>query len=431
MTAPTNMRRKRRGRPVGRGTPIALIRAVGIAGILAGAAMALIGYFAPVKLPLRDYYNLTATLERADGLVDHTDIKMGGERIGQILDTRIEDRKVVARLQLDPGTGPLRSDLQLHIRPRGLLGVVYVEIVPGRKGPMLRDGAALPAVRTSSTIQLDDVLSTFDSPTRRRTQTLLRELGAGVVGRGDDVNKLLHDAPGYVSDLEAVAGTVNARAGSPTRFVRGAASALGAIDPARDELTASFDPSARALAPFRVEADAWRATLQQAPGTLATTRAELVRTDPLLVSLDRLSRRLTPALIPAPAAFTDTAALLREARPALRRVPATLRLVRKATTPTVTFARRVDTQLPLLARGLVPGLSISKEVAPHVCDLRSFLGHWAEHDALGDEALNYLRATVTIGSRESLGTDPVRRGEIKSNPYPAPCQGGWEHLFKP
>ncbi len=422
---------RRRGRPVGRGTPALLIRGVGVAGILAGAAMALTGYFAPTKLPLRDYYNLTATFERADGLVDHTDVKMGGVRIGQVLDSRIENRKVVARLQLDGGTGPLRSDLTLRVRPRGLLGVVYVEIVPGLKGEMLADNGRIPESRSTNTVQLDDVLATFDAPTRGRTQTLLRELGKGVAGRGDDVNQLLGQGPGYLENLTSVAQAVNARPGSATRFVQGAASALGALDPAKDELTATFDPAARALAPFRTEADDWRSTLEQSPQTLSQARTNLAATDPLLRSVDRLSRRLDVALRPAPEAFNDTAKFFAEARPALMRVPKTLTLARQATSPTVSLARRVDAQLPLLARGLVPGLSISKEVAPHSCDLRSFLGHWAEHDALGDEGLNYLRATVTIGSRESLGTDPVRRDEIFSNPYPAPCQGGWEHLSQP
>lgn len=421
--------RTRRGRRVGTPTSTLVVRATGIAGILAIAAMALIGYFAPSKLPFRSYYTLDATFTRADGLVNHTDVKLAGKRVGQVLDTHISDGKVKAQLQLDPSIKPLTSNLTLRIRPRGLLGVVYVEIVPGDGGRPLPDGGVIPAGRSVSATQLDDVLNTFDPATRQRTQTLLGQLGAGVAGRGDDLNRLLQQAPGYVADLEGAAGEVNAHAGATRGFVSGAADALSAFDQVRDPLGASLRPAARALAPFSDQAPQWRATLSQTPPTLSQTRVDLAQIDPLLDSVNRLADRLTPALAPAPAAFTATAAFFREARPALERLPRTLHLARAATPPAATFARRLDTQLPLLARGLRPGDAIATEVGPHGCDLRAFLGHWAEHDALGDEGLNYLRALVTLAPQEALSTDAKRRPDIYGDAYPPkPCTDGWEYL---
>jgi phospholipid/cholesterol/gamma-HCH transport system substrate-binding protein len=418
-------RRRRVGTPTGK----LVIRSTGLAGIAAIAAMALIGYFAPNRLPLRKYYNLQATFARADGLVDHTDVKLDGERIGQVLDTRIVDGTVKARLQLDAGVKPLTSTLTLRVRPRGLLGVVYVDIAPGPGGRPLPDGASIPAGRSVTTTQLDDVLNTLDPATRQRTQTLLRQLGDGVAGRGEDLNRLAQQAPGYVADLERAALAVNERVGATGRFVHATDRVLSATDAVREELSSSFDPAARALAPFADQAAQWRATLSAFPPTLVQARAHLASTDPLLDSLSRLATRLTRTLKPAPSALHATAGLLREARPALVKLPRTLALARRATPPTAAFARRLDTQLPLLARGLRPGNSIAKEVGPHGCDLRAFLGHWAEHDALGDEGLNYLRATVTLAPQEGVSTDTKRRPDIYGDAYPAkPCTAGWEYL---
>lgn len=409
-------------------TPVWIVRVVGVLGIAVMVAMALVGYFAPKQLPFRPYYDLQATFTRADGLVDHTDVKLNGERVGQVLDTRVVDGRVKARLQLDPKVRrTLSTALTLRIRPRGLLGVVYVDIQPGRGGRPLRDGEEIPAKSSQTTTQLDDVLKTLDPATRDRTQTLLAELGAGVAGRGDDVNRLALEAPSYVGHLRGAARAVNERRGATGRFVRAAGQTLGVVDGVRRELVAAFAPARRALDPFDTGADAWEAALASVPPTLRQGRQDLRNIDPLVISVDRLAERLDASLVAAPGALRSTAALLRDAKPALRRVPATLKLARSTTSPVVSLSRRLDSQLPLLARGLPPADAIAAEVGPHGCDLRAFLGHWAEHDALGDEGLNYLRALVTLAPQEALSVDTERRTDLYSNPYPdKPCTAGWE-----
>jgi phospholipid/cholesterol/gamma-HCH transport system substrate-binding protein len=423
---------RRRRREVSKVTPRWVVLGVGAAGALVLVVLAVVGYIAPNGLPLRSYYNLQANFSRADGLVTHTDIKLDGKRVGQVLRPRLKNGKVIADLQLDGGTAPLRSDSILRVRPRGLLGVVYVEIVPGAHGRILQDGAVIGAGpgRSTSTVQLDDVLSTFDRRTRIRAQTLLRELGSGVTSRGQDLNRLLAQGPGYAADIAATAQALNARAGAPGRFVRGSEQAFAALDPVRADLGASLDPSARSAAPFADRAEQWRETLSLAPGTLRTVRSGLATTDPLLVSVDRLAQQLTTTLEPAPRAFRDTGAFLREARPALARVPATLTLARRATDPTVTFAARLDTQLPLVSAALKPALPIARELGPRTCDFRAFFGHWAGMNSLGDEGLNYLRASASIGNDETLGTYQTKQPLTHSNPYPAPCEAGYEYLRK-
>lgn len=426
----TLLGRSPRRREVSKTTPRWVVLAVGAAGVVVLVALALIGYFAPNGLPLQSYYTLQGHFARADGLVSHTDVKLDGKRVGQVLHARIENGHAVAELQLDTSIRPLRADSILRVRPRGLLGVVYVEIVPGQHGAPLADGAPIGSGvgDSSSTVQLDDVLLTFDRRTRTRARTLLDELGKGVSGRGDGVNRLLAQAPGYVDDLAATAAAVNARPGSAARFIHGAARAFDGLAPVAPDLAASLDPSARSFAPFADRADDWRASLQAAPVTLSTVRDGLHVTDPLLVSISRLTHQLTATLRPAPAAFRDTGAFMRTARPALRRVPPTLKLARAATDPTVTLAAHLNAQLPLVAAALKPALPMVTTLGPRTCDFRNFLGHWAGMDDLGDEGLNYLRATVTIGSDESLGTYKDKQPLTHSNPYPAPCEAGYEFL---
>lgn len=415
-------------RPASKATPRAVILGLGVFGVLAVTAFAVLGYIAPSGIPGRSYYTVKANFARADGLVVHSDVKLGGRLVGQVLNPHIEDGHPVATLKLDADVAPLRSDTRLRVRPRGLLGVVYVEIAPGERGRPIPEGGSIPAKQTTPSIQLDDVLSTFDARTRMRTQTLLRQLGSGVVGRGEQLNTLLQQSPGYVHDFGSIAAAVNARPGSVTRFVQGAADLFTAIDPARVDLAAGFGPLAASFAPFVEQGQAWRAALGLAPQTLRVTRSGLLRTDPLLRSTDRLARQLTKTLDPAPRAFNATADLLKASRPSLQRLPATLALAREASVPTARLASRLDLNLPLLRAGLRPALPVARELGPRTCDFRSFLGHWGAMDSYGTSALNYLRASASIGSTESYAGYSEKQPLTSSNPYPKPCEAGWEHL---
>lgn len=400
---------------------------LGGAGIAAALLLTWVGFNAPNAIPGRSYYTLRASFDFADNLTAHYQVRMGGRNVGQVLHPRVEHGKAVVDLQLEPGVAPLRSDTRLRVRPRSPIGVRYVELFPGRGGRPLHDGDLIPASQTSAAVQLDEVLDTFTPKTRKRTQTLLNELGVSVAGRGEGLNAALVAGEPFLHDAGRLAETVTARPGAVPRFLRGAAGAVTAFDPVRAALADGFDAEARALAPFADRRVALRHTLEQAPPALDSVRSGLHTAAPLLDEVTGFARTALPGLRAAPAALRDTAGLLTEVRPGLRDAQRTLRLARQAVAPTLQALAVVRPVLPVLELPLVDSLPIVDELLPRRCDLLAFFNGWGEMLAFGNTAGNFLRFNV-IASTESIGgtTAASRLPGTTTNAYPAPCVAGSE-----
>lgn len=418
----------RRGtQPPGRGF-LAVLGAIGIGFAL---LMVWIGFRAPDSIPGRSYYNLDAAFRNADNIAKHSQVRVGGRIVGQVLDPRVEHGRAVIRLQMEPSVGPLLSDTRAIVRPRSAVGVRYVEVVPGEHGRPLHDGALIPASQTGATRQLDEALSTFDAPTRLRTQRLLRALGTGLAGRGEDLNEGIGALPRFLRGTREVAAAIAARPGAIRSFIRGTAGAAGAAQPVREAIATGFAPEAAALRPFTDHAV--QQSLDAAPPALAAVRAGLARTTPLVVALGRLAARVRPGLAVAPAAFRETDAMLRGAEPGLEAAPSTLRTTAKAVDPTVALLDRIEPMLPNLRAALTDGLPIVDELGRHGCDIKLFGDNWGSMMAFGNSGGGFLRFNLTGGDAQTvygLGSAAKNDVALYQNPYPKPCTAGSEPLTK-
>jgi ABC-type transporter Mla subunit MlaD len=406
---------------VGKPRTRAFLTLVGVGGILAAAVSAFIGYQASYKVPGRSYYNLKAEFTHAENLANHYEVRIGGLRAGKILHPRVSHGKALVDVRLLSEFKPLLSDSQLRIRLRSAVGVRYVEIVPGTKGRPLADGDTLPVSQTSRPVALDQVLGTFDPSTREQTQELLTQLGAGAAGRGEDVNDAFARAPGFLSDLGDVSGTITARPGAVRNFVRSAGAAANAFDPVRVQLAGGFSPEAAALRPFSERADAVGGTLAEAPTTLAELRTGLPSVRRLVGEVGGLAREGRPALAAAPGALDETSRLLRAAQPALRRADRTLALAQRAVDPSLTLLAQVRPVLPAIDTALDALAPTVRTVGDHACDLSNAMTGWTHMMTWGDSYSNFIRFFVAPhGDQLRGGTQTT--DFTHSTPYAPPCR---------
>ena len=110
------------------------------------------GDFRPVK-----GYPLSAKFNSVGGLAPGNDVRIGGVKIGSVLEQRIDPNDYRAIV-----TFSVRSDLKLPddtvaaITSDGLLGGKYLRIEPGRTQAMLASGASLKNTRDA--LSLEDML---------------------------------------------------------------------------------------------------------------------------------------------------------------------------------------------------------------------------------------------------------------------------------
>lgn len=109
----------------------------------------------------KDYgYKLSAEFDKIDGISVGSDVKIGGIKIGTVLEQTLNPETYRAKLVIG-----VKSDIKLpldssaEIASEGLLGGKYVNLTPGAESDMLKDGGAIEY--TQSSVNLEELLGKF------------------------------------------------------------------------------------------------------------------------------------------------------------------------------------------------------------------------------------------------------------------------------
>jgi ABC-type transporter Mla subunit MlaD len=420
MSASRNRTPRRRlfgGRAAGKPRSNAFTLAVGFGVVAIAALMFYVGYEAPNNVPGRSYYTLYALMHDANNLEDHFEVRIGGELAGQVLQTQVVNHEAKIEMQLAAQYKPLLSDSRIEIRLRSAVGIRFVDLIPGRHGTPLPSGATLAASQTSTPVNLDQVLDTFNGPTRQGTQDFVGQLGEGLAGQGENVSQTIHQAPGVLSQLGSVSAAVNARPQAMRSLITGSQGAAAAIDPVRNSLANGFSPENQALQPFIVQRAGVDSTLDQAPPTLTTLHGDLPAVRGLVAQVQGLAQAAIPTLGAAPAALNQTSALLVAARPGLRSANQTLLLARRAVSPTLTFLQTAQPVLPEINSAISSLEPTVANVAPRSCGISTAMTGWSEMMKWGTSYNNFIRFTIDE-------TGPIAGSSIAApltSQYPGPC----------
>jgi hypothetical protein len=235
------------------------------------------------------------------------------------------------------------------VRARSALGLKYVEIDPGTAKAGYKQGDTVPLSQaTPHPVDIDQVLNTFDLPTREGARNNLLGFGNGVTGRGPDLNTAIDLAPQLLSNLEPVATNLADTRTHLRAFFPALARAAAIVRPAaqtQGELFANLDTTFTALSsvarPFIQD------TISKSPPAEDTAIAEFPQQRPFLRNTAGLMRELRPGIHVLPATLPDLADALVLGTPALRRTPALNRRLENVFTSLERFATD-----PLVPRGI-------------------------------------------------------------------------------
>jgi virulence factor Mce-like protein len=156
-------------------------------------------------------YDINVLMPGADGLYPGSDVLIAGSRAGTVNGITLHGNDVIVGISLDPAHSPVHTNATITLRPKSLLGEKYLDLKPGSGGDSLNPGATIPATKVSISTDLQDVINTFDQPTRDKLQVVITELGGGVAGRGVATNETIHYGTKDLADLAQVATTLQQR----------------------------------------------------------------------------------------------------------------------------------------------------------------------------------------------------------------------------
>ncbi len=305
-------------------------------------------------VPFTGYgYTLNATFSNGVNISKNSPVRIAGVDVGKVIEVGRDGDNTEVTFTVAGAGRPIHDDAFAAIRPRIFLeGNFFVELDPGSpSAPELGSDGTIPVSHTSTGVQLDQILTSLQSPVRADLSRLLESFGTALTHKptaAEDATQLpevkgrtgaegLNGALKYGGDAGRYSAQVtNAFLGtSPrdlSRLVAGAGRAFGAL--ARREadlqgLIVNFDTFTGALA---AQSTNLATTVNRLAPTLEVGRKSLASLNRTLPPLRAWAIEFRPAVAELPALISAAEPWLAQARPLLsgREAGGVARLLRES-----------------------------------------------------------------------------------------------------
>ena len=295
-------------------------------------------------IPFQHHWTIKAVFKTSNNIKPNSPVRIAGVNVGKV--TKVEHcngcypgkdpkdkTEAIVSMRIDDKGRPIHTDSTFAIRPRIFLeGNFFVDMHPGTpKAPVLGDGDTVKADRTTSPVQIDQVLTTLDSDTRDNLKRLLSEYSTGLAdGGGIGFNKSIdYWESAYKNSAIVNDATLGLQAHDLSGYINSAGAVAQALDRSPEALKSLITDLNTTANAFAREQDNLEQTVAELPITLRAARP----------ALDALNR-----------AFPPVRRLVVDFRPAVRSSGPTL----DASLPFITQARKLVSKNEL--RGLVSDL---------------------------------------------------------------------------
>jgi ABC-type transporter Mla subunit MlaD len=294
-----------------------------------------------------------------------TPVRVHGVRVGTVdVVTPVPGGGVDMALEITKPGVVVHGDARADLYYRTLLGRnVYVELDPGsHAGPAIgREG--IPASRTTSQVELDQVFSAFQADARRGQKQLFAELNAGLAtGAAHATLSRMPSALAATAAAERATRGENPGADLP-KLVRGGRRTLAALAADEGALTGLLDSGALALGVTAARQADLGALVERSPATLQATRVTMARLRTTLDELDPVAEQLragvravAPAMLAATPTMHAIAGLVPVALPAFRDLGPALIDLQRAGAAGVPMMRAFAPTLDRTSTEIVPFL---------------------------------------------------------------------------
>jgi phospholipid/cholesterol/gamma-HCH transport system substrate-binding protein len=439
---------------------------VGAVTVLVTIVAVFLSYNANTGLPFVPTYDLKANLPNGAQLVKGFEVRIGGARVGQV--SKIEAKRrsdgstyAQITMKLDKEIEPLKANTTLLVRPRSAIGLKYVELTPGRGEEDLESGAVIPVKQARpEVVELDDFLNMFDDKARVGSRNSINGYGAGLAGRGGDLNRAIPALIPLLRDLEPVASNLASRETRLGRLFRALGKAAGEAAPVAETQAALFvnlDTTFTALAsiarPYLQE------TISEGPPSEELAIREFPFQGEFLANNAAFFRELKPGIATLP----HSAPILAEAFAAgTRNLPKTIRMNEDLADVFDALAdfsedpivRTGVQQLTRLSSSLKPTLAFLTPVQTTCNYATLFFRNASSVLSDGDSNGTWQRFIIlpspsadngAVGPNNEIGpaaapaNGPNEENHLHSNPYPntaspgqtRECAAGNEHYADP
>jgi virulence factor Mce-like protein len=387
------------------------------------------------SVPLQpEGYRVKVGFPSATQLVQEAEVRISGVRVGRV---KAKEANALtgltdAELEIDARYAPIPSDSRAILRQKSLLGETYVELALGSGTELVDDGGKLAAGQVSDTVELDEILRTFDPGTRERFSTWFDQAGIAAKGNAEALNDALALLTPFAEETDDVLAVLRQQSGATRRFVRDTGYVFDALTERKGQLRDLIRNSNRtweAIASRDAQlADTFRVFptfLREGRATTERLTRFALNTNPLIDQLRPAARELSPTLVDLDALAPDLKGFFEDLDPLVRVSRRGLPATEQVLDNSRPILRRIDPWL----RNFTP---IVDYLGLYKREIAAFLANDAAATQGTEQSFNdfstrlhYLRTANPVNP-EMLTGWPFRLGTNRSNPYTEP--GGYDKL---
>jgi phospholipid/cholesterol/gamma-HCH transport system substrate-binding protein len=381
-------------------------------------------------------YEISAEFDQATELGSQADVRISGVNVGKVLSVSLDRHTGLTKavMEIDPQFAPRPVDTRAILRQKTLLGETYVELSPGSPtARKLPDGATLPRGQIAPTVQLDQILSTFDPKTRRAFEIWMQQQGTALTGRGEDLNAALGELYPFATNVDAVLAVLNRDSAATSTLLNDGGQVFSSIARSPAALQQLIINANAAFSATAAQSSALAQTIKAFPPFLLATKTTVDR----LNRFAQTTQPLVDELRPAAVQLTPTLRALAVLAPQLKRLLVDLGPLTKASRAGVPGLEQFLTgSVPLLTRakpylgGVIPVLdylnTYRREIAGFFASGTAAAQATAPTAANANKLLHYVRVASPINP-ETLTDYSNRLSTNRGNPYLVP--GGYTALI--
>ncbi|UTI65913.1 MlaD family protein [Paraconexibacter antarcticus] len=403
-------------------------------GKVRGAALAAVGLVAIAILAVvllgKSSHTMNIRFLDAGQLVRGDLVEVSGRAIGSVSDiTLTNDNQANVKVKTkNDDFWPFKEGTVAGVRAVGLSGVAnrYVEITPSATGADIPDGGTIRPTDTRTIVDLDEVLTALDAPTRAKLKRLIHE-GADVFhGNAQDANDAIVYANPAIAQGSALLSEADRDEAAVGRLVSTAATVSTTLAQRRGALQGSITNTARTLAALAAERSALQDSLVRAPSTLRQAMHTLQLTRSTLTSVRPVLRELQPTAKPLAEVLRLLPTTGRDLRPAIGQLRDLIPALTKALKGVPALDKAARPALSATSTALKTALPIATGLRPYSPDaiaglFNGFTGTTAGYyDANG----HYARVPLITGPGAlSGGLGSVAKTQLSTG-NTARCPGG-------
>jgi phospholipid/cholesterol/gamma-HCH transport system substrate-binding protein len=376
-------------------------------------------------------YQVSVVLPNANNIIKGGSVMREGYRAGSVKSIEVVDGKAKLLLDLDDSFGKLHEGVRADVAWKGTIGERLITLTDGpKKNAEIPSGALLTDV-ASEPVEMAEVLSSLDAPTRKNLNTLIKNINATTSGHEKDMHAALKTSGPAVEQLGAMLGDLGTDGEAISQILTQSNRTMGILADRQRTLSqviGNLSDMSENVVTRRQELGKTLETLpdvlEEGQKTFDVVPDAVDETIPLLEDLEPASEQLADT-------SKNLEPVLRDLRPAVQDLRPALGSLAKLLNETPAMMDAGAATFPDIDKALKGSQPAVDFLRPYTPEIVGWLSNWASQAGNYDSNGHYSRFGILHGA-ESVIPAVAKGAGVTQNTEPKPgdpVEQPWEDAY--